>query len=386
MINSVCGIRSTGRICTDLAQELEKQGHEVKIAYGRENVPEEFQKYAVRIGNNFDVKLHGIRARLFDEMGFGSKRATKKFIDWIKEYNPDLIHLHNIHGYYINIVVLFEYLKNCRKKIIWTLHDCWAFTGHCCYFDYVECNKWKYGCNHCQQKKQYPKSLFADRSEKNYFFKKQLFTDIPNLVLVTPSYWLQNLLKYSFLMRYPTKVIHNGIDTNIFRPKIDNNLQNKYRFNNKKIVLGVASTWDKRKGLNSFIKLSQLLNENYQIVLIGLNNKQIKILPDNIIGIKRTNNVQELAAFYTMANVFVNTTLEDNYPTTNLEAIACGTPVITYETGGSVESASYFGDIVPKDDLESLVYAIYNINSIKKQKITLDYKEMVKSYISLYNG
>lgn len=153
MINVVCGIRSTGRICTDLAAALEKQGHEVKIAYGRENVPEQFQKYAVRIGSDLDVKLHGIKARLFDRAGFGSKKATKKFIGWVKEYDPDVIHLHNIHGYYINIEVLFDYLRTCGKKIIWTLHDCWSFTGHCVYFDYVDCDKWKTGCFDCPQKK-----------------------------------------------------------------------------------------------------------------------------------------------------------------------------------------------------------------------------------------
>ena len=146
MINSVCGIRSTGRICTDIAEELEKQGHDVKIAYGRETVPEKYQKYAVRIGTDLDVKLHGIKTRLFDRHGFGSKRATKKFIKWVEEYDPDVIHLHNLHGYYINIKILFDYLKKANKKVVWTLHDCWAFTGHCTHFDFVGCNKWKCKC------------------------------------------------------------------------------------------------------------------------------------------------------------------------------------------------------------------------------------------------
>mgnify|MGYP000231854880 FL=1 len=153
MINVVCGIRSTGRICTDLAIALEKQGHEVRIAYGRETVPEQFQKYAVRIGTDLDVKLHGIKARLFDRAGFGSRKATEKFIEWVKKYDPDIIHLHNIHGYYIDVERLFKYLRTCGKKIIWTLHDCWSFTGHCVYFDYIVCDKWKNGCFYCPQKK-----------------------------------------------------------------------------------------------------------------------------------------------------------------------------------------------------------------------------------------
>lgn len=172
MINVVCGIRSTGRICTDLATALEAQGHEVRIAYGRENVPEQFQKYAVRIGTDLDVKLHGVKARLIDGCGFGSKRATEKFIEWVKDYDPDVVHLHNIHGYYINVEVLFSYLKTYHKRIIWTLHDCWAFTGHCVYFEYANCNHWMNGCHNCPQKKEYPKTII-DRSKANWGLKKK---------------------------------------------------------------------------------------------------------------------------------------------------------------------------------------------------------------------
>ena len=198
MINSVCGIRSTGRICTDLATALEAQGHEVKIAYGREEVPEKFQKYAVRIGTDLDVKLHGVLARTLDGAGFGSKAVTRKFIQWIKEYNPDVIHLHNLHGYYINLEVLFEYLRAYGKKIIWTLHDCWAFTGHSAYCDAASCEKWKTGCNHCPNIKEYPIS-YTDRSESNWKKKRIMMTGIPGLTIVTPSHWLAGLVKESFL-------------------------------------------------------------------------------------------------------------------------------------------------------------------------------------------
>lgn len=383
MINVVCGIRSTGRICTDLAVELEKQGHEVKIAYGRENVPKQFQKYAVRIGTDLDVKLHGIKARLLDGAGFGSKNATVKFIRWIKEYDPDVIHLHNIHGYYINIEVLFKYLRICGKKIIWTLHDCWAFTGHCVYFDYVQCDKWLKGCYHCIQKKEYPCSVGLDQSKRNYKMKQQFFTGISDLNLVSPSKWLANLVKQSFMKEYSVKVIQNGVDTKVFKPT-ESDFREKYHLENKKIILGVASVWDRRKGLNSFVELSKYLPNEYQIVLVGLQEKQIKELPNNIIGILGTDSSEELAAIYTSADVFVNPTLEDNYPTTNIEAIACGTPVLSYNTGGSRESAEMYGLSVQKNNLEELSSALKNINCIKPKKINIDYHDTVRKYLQLY--
>lgn len=383
MINVVCGIRSTGRICTDLATALEEQGHEVKIAYGREGVPEQFQKYAVRIGNDFDVKLHGLKARLLDGAGFGSKRVTEKFIKWVKEYDPDIIHLHNIHGYYINIEVLFRYLQTCGKKIIWTLHDCWSFTGHCVYFDYVNCNKWEKECNHCPQKKEYPARVGPDFSKRNFNIKKDLFSEIPNLILVTPSQWLANLLSYSYMKKYTVRVIYNGVDTSVFRP-VKSEIKEKYNCQGKKIVLGVASVWDKRKGLNTFIELADKLNDSYQIVLVELDKEQKKKLPSKIIAIERTNSIQELVSLYSAAYVFVNPTLEDNYPTTNIEAIACDTPVITYETGGSGESAKIYGLSVPQKNVTQLINAIENIESIERKKINIDCKNVVQKYLKLY--
>lgn len=383
MINVVCGIRSTGRICTDLATELEKQGHEVKIAYGREDVPEQFQKYAIRIGNDVDVKLHGVKARLFDGAGFGSKHVTEKFISWIKGYDPDVIHLHNIHGYYINVEVLFEFLKTCGKKIIWTLHDCWAFTGHCTYFDYVNCNKWKNECQKCSQKSEYPARIGPDMSKRNYILKRQLFTGIANMILVTPSQWLANLVTESYMKNYKVYVIHNGVDTSIFKPNV-NSLRKKYNCEDKIVVLGVAAIWDKRKGLSTFLEIAKSLDNSYKIILLGLSKEQIKNLPFNIIGIEKTDSVQELASLYSMADVFVNPTLEDNYPTTNIEAIACGTPVITYETGGSVESAKMYGAVVKKNDIEGLIEAIKTIENVKTKNIDIDYKNTIKKYISLY--
>lgn len=385
MINVVCGIRSTGRICTDLAAVLESQGHEVKIAYGRENVPEQFQKYAVRIGAELDVKLHGLKARLLDGAGFGSKRATEKFIEWVKEYNPDVIHLHNIHGYYINVEVLFAYLKSCGKKIVWTLHDCWAFTGHCVYCQMDQCEKWKDGCSDCPvHKTEYPIS-FTDKSKSNWEKKKDIFSGIKDVTLITPSEWLANKVRKSYMSEYPVTVINNGIDTSIFMP-IDSDVKDRNGIADKKVVLSVASVWDRRKGLDDLIKISKEMPEQYKAVLIGLTDEQIDGLPDNVLGIQKTNSPCELAEWYSAADVFVNPTYEDNYPTTNLEAIACGTPVITYKTGGSVESADLFGVVVEKGNTGGIIDHILNGKWPKTASTDLSISKMCERYLDIYEN
>ena len=334
-INSVCGVGSTGRIATDLYKVSEEQGHQCKIAYGRGTAPQGID--SIKIGSNLDNYMHVLKTRIFDKHGFGSVNATKKFIEEVKEYDPDVIHLHNIHGYYINIEILFNYLKEANKPVIWTLHDCWAFTGHCAYFDYVGCSKWKNGCNKCPQKEGYPTSKVFDNSKLNYEKKRELFTSVKNMTIVTPSKWLANLVKESFLGKYPVEVINNGIDLDIFKPT-KSYFREQYGLEDKFIVLGVASVWEERKGLKYFVELSKELSDDYKIVVVGVTEKQKKELPNNILAITRTNNVKELAEIYTVADVFVNPTLEDNFPTTNLEALACGTPVISFNTGGSVES------------------------------------------------
>lgn len=387
MINVVCGIRSTGRICTDLAKELDKEGHQVKIAYGRDSVPPQYEKYAVKIGSEFDVKLHGIKSRIFDRAGFGSENATKRFIEWVEKFDPDIIHLHNIHGYYINVEILFDYLRRCNKKIIWTLHDCWSFTGHCTYFDYVSCTKWKEGCFNCSQRREYPESLLIDNSKNNYIEKKKIFTGIKNLIIITPSKWLADLVHQSFLKEYPVFVINNGVDTDVFKKNsMISDSKNKYV--DKKIILGVAAIWNRRKGLRDFIELSKIIDDRYKIIVVGVSENQINMLPPNIIGIKRTNSVEELSKLYNIATVFVNPTYEDNYPTTNLEAIACGTPVISYKTGGSSESALIYGDVVEKGDIDSLRKKIYDIKYVKPIKNfkveDISVHKMILQYIELY--
>lgn len=381
-INSVCN-GSTGTICKNLYKAAVEEGHECCIAYGRGEAPEGFK--TIKIGNKLDIYLHVLKARLFDASGFGSKHATKEFIKKIDEFKPDIIHLHNIHGYYVNIEILFKYLKEHPEiKKIWTLHDCWAFTGHCPHFEYEKCEQWKNECKKCIRRNEYPKSLI-DRCNRNYWLKKSTFTNVDNLMLVSPSNWLMNLIKDSFFKEYPIEVINNGVDTSIFK-HTESNIKERYGIKNKKVILGVASVWDKKKGLDTFIELSKQLDNEYQIVLIGLNKKQIKKLPSNIIGIIRTEKVEELVKWYSAAEVFFNPTLEDNYPTVNLEAIACGTPVITFNTGGSSECTCA--------DESRIVYSgsvNESIEKIKKEKKNKNnqfrfnnYNVMNKLYMKIY--
>lgn len=379
MINSVCGVGSTGRICTDIADMLLSQGHECKIAYGRGEVPEKYRDISVRIGSTFKVYCNVLKSRLFDNEGFNAVGATKKLVRWIKEYDPDVIHLHNIHGYYLNVKILFDYLKTSGKKIVWTLHDCWSFTGHCAYFDCPHCDKWQTECGKCIRVKDYPKALIS-HAKRNYRRKKQTFCGVPNLTIVTPSKWLSGLVEQSFLSEYQTVVINNGIDLSVFKPT-ESDFRERFGLTDKKIILGVASVWEKRKGFNDFLELAKLIDDSYRIVLVGVNDKQLKMLPSSVIGIKRTNNVKELAEIYTAADVLFNPTYEDNYPTVNLEAQACGTPVITYPTGGSVES-------VPNENVVNSVNEFYELlrssEGLVIEKASFSKQEKYSDYLKLY--
>ena len=366
-INATVNSGSTGRIAEDIGLVLMNVGHESYIAYGRGNQPSKSNK--IIIGNQWDANWHGVVSLLLDRHGFASRKATKQLINKIEELKPDVINLHNIHGYYVNIEILFDYLKKINIPVVWTFHDCWPFTGHCSYFDSVACEKWKTHCQNCPKKSFYPKSLLIDNSFKNFSDKKQIFNQLDNLHIITPSNWLKNLVKQSFLSKFPVSCIHNGIDLSKFNP-VENveKLIQKWNLKDKIIVLGVASIWDRRKGLDDFISLSNKLSGTYQIILIGLTKKQIAQLPKNIIGIERTESIEELAEYYSLAKVFVNPTYQDNFPTTNIEALACGTPVVTYNTGGSPESLdSETGIVVEKGNIDELKDAIERVTSIKTE-------------------
>lgn len=362
-------------------------GHESSIAFGRRGNPSKSKE--IQVGDKLDFYQHGLLSLLLDKHGLGSKGATISLIKSIRTTVPDIIHLHNIHGYYLNYPVLFRGVRELGIPVVWTFHDAWAFTGHCSYFDSVNCLKWQTECNACPKKKAYPKSIFIDNSKSNFNLKKKTFTSHPKLNIVTPSNWLAENTRHSFLKSFPISVIHNGIDLEVF--KVDQSITET----EKKIVLGVASIWDERKGLKDFIKLSELLDDSYQIVLIGLNEHQLTEIPKKIKGISRTESLAELVKWYNKAHCFVNPTYQDNFPTTNIEALGCGTPVITYQTGGSPEAVDYkTGKIVQKGSVKGIASAIaeignadevdYRIACRKRAEQLFDKKDRFKDYINLY--
>lgn len=393
-INVTANSGSTGRIAEQIGETAQRNGWNSVIAYGR---------YAnlgtsehVKICNKQTIYYNVLIARLFDCDGLIAKHSTLQLIKKIQEVRPDIIHLHNIHGYYVNYPMLFSFLKEYKVPIVWTLHDCWSFTGHCSHFDLIGCDKWKTECSHCPQKGEYPKS-YTDFSRRNFNLKKKAFTGCGNLTIVPVSYWLDRLVKESFLQEYDAKVIHNGIDTSVFSIRDDAwKIREKYNITSKYVVLGVASPFGKRKGFHDFIALSRMLPGEFSIVMVGLSHEQKTCLPDNIVGIERTQDVNELASLYSSADVFVNLTYEDNFPTTNLEAMACGTPVITYNTGGSPEALdAATGIVVEKGNIWEAKNAISAIcgkgkaeyvNACRKRAVQFfNNKDRFMEYIDLYN-
>ncbi|MCG7421118.1 glycosyltransferase [Macrococcus epidermidis] len=376
-INSYEGVGSTGRIASGIQQIVRENGHEFLNCYGRKSNK---TKDSIKIGDNIDIYKHVIATRVFDRHGLASKKPTQNLIKQIISLNPDVIHLQNIHGYYLNYKILFKFLKEYKKPIVWSLHDCWSFTGHCSHFEYVDCNRFETGCFNCPEKSSYPKSIVWDNSKKNYLIKKETFTNVENLTIVTASDWLDRQLEKSFLKNYPREKIQTGIDLKKFRP-IKSDIKTNLSLNNKFVILGVASVWGSRKGLGEFIKLSKVIKEDEIIVLVGVNEKEKSNLPKNIIGVSKTESIEELAKIYSMADVFANPTLEDTFPTTNLEAQACGTPVITYNTGGSPESVPEgCGYTVDKSNISSLYEKISDIKTNSKQKYFSHCLENARKY------
>jgi putative colanic acid biosynthesis glycosyltransferase len=365
-INTVFETGSTGRIMADISTTLKHNNYESFIAYGYSYDKKNKSDSAYCIESIPHLKFSILLSRVFGKHGFYNKSVTKKLIKWIDAVKPDVIHLHNIHGHYINIDLLFTYLKKLNKPVIWTLHDCWSFTGYCAYFDMVGCEKWKTGCGDCKGLKNYPFTWFFDRTKKSYTDKKKLFTSLDKMVVVTPSQWLADLAGQTFLNKYPIKVINNGIDLDVFKPK-DSDFREKYQLADKNIVLALANGFEKRKGIDYILELAKRLENNYKIVLVGLEKQQMNLVPQSCIGILKTSNTTELAEIYSVANIFINPTLEDNFPTTNIEALACGTPIITFNTGGSPESVDEtVGAVVEKGNLNELKAAILRICEVDK--------------------
>lgn len=395
-INSVL-YGSTGNIMKNLTTYGESKGHTMYMAVpkGRHNHIDNDNSNLIGIGNRFSEDLHIILSRLTDLNGYFSYLSTKEFLNSLSTINPDIIHLHNLHSSYINLGLLFSYLKNKTIPVLWTLHDCWAFTGHCTHFLYDRCLKWQTKCKRCSCIHRYPKS-YLDMSSLNFKMKKKWFTGINSCTIVTPSIWLADIVNQSFLKEYDIKIINNGIDLDIFKPHPSNIDEKLGIEKNKKIILGVSNSWNARKGIDIFYRISkELPKERFQIVLVGCDKNTKKDHSLNIKYIENTRDQNELAALYSLADVFVNPTREDNYPTVNMEAIACGTPIITFDSGGSPEilKKAEYGYIVPQDDISGIIRCIKKIVStssdrdeISRRAKRFDKNLMFKQYFELYEN
>ena len=388
-VNLVYGVGSTGKIIADIMNLLKKYGNDVKALYGTGSVSE--NKDAVKISGDFGYYFHNLMSRFTDHAGLYSWRATRKLIREIQDFRPDIIHLHTLHGFYVNYEMLFRFLKKANIPVVWTLHDCWTFTGHCTHFSQAKCMQWQTECRDCILLHRYPQCYFKGDVRRNYLRKKSAFTGVKNLVITTPSQWLANQVRQSFLQNYPILVIPNGIDRTIFHTR-SSNLREKYHLEDKKIILGVANAWNARKGLNDLLLLADRLGSTYQVVLIGLTERQLPDIPSNVLGLLRTANQTELAQWYTAADVFVNPTYEETFGLTTVEAQACGTPVIVYETDGCPETiASGNGLLVTQGDMQALENAVRDVADgrwyANPQKIAqFDKNSVYQKYIKLYNN
>ncbi len=386
---------STGKIMRSVSALAEKSGYMAYQIYpgNRINLPPNGRD--IVLCNFVTFKLNRELAKYTGYIGCFAPITTFRLLWKLNKIKPDVIHFHNLHNSYINLPMLFRYVKKHHIRVIWTLHDCWPFTGRCPYFDMTKCDKWQTGCGDCPYPKEsYPQAL-VDKTAKMWKHKKKWFTGIENMTIVTPSRWLADLVKESFLKDYPVKVIHNGIDLSVFKPT-ESNFRQKHGTGGKYMLLGVADSWGERKGLDVFIELSKRLdNAKYQIVLVGTNDSVDEQLPDNIISVHRTQDQKELAEIYTAADLFVNPTREENYPTVNMESIACGTPVLTFRTGGSPEIPDETcGSVVDCDDIDAMENEIKSICDNKRfmrddcmgRAKMFDKDEKYKEYLKLYKN
>lgn len=386
-INATCGVGSTGKICVAVSEQLSKKGIENYIFYsaGSSDYP-----LGIKYANETIVKFQTLVSRIFGNYGFESKGITKRLIKELEKIKPDIVYIHNIHAHNCNFEMLLDYIKKNNIKTYWTFHDCWAFTAYCPHFDMIGCDKWRTGCYGCPQRKQF--SWFFDRSAYLYNKKRAAIKGV-DLTVITPSKWLAGLVKESFFKDFPVKVINNGIDLNIFKPT-KSDFRKKYALENKYIVLGVAFGWGKRKGLDVFCELAKRLDgEKYKIVLVGTNDNIDKLLPENIISIHRTANQTELAEIYTAADIFANPTREEVLGLVNLEALACGTPVVTFDTGGSPECIDETcGAVAAKNDIGGMYNEIiricetkpYDYESCIQRAKAFDKNNKFREYVNLW--
>lgn len=385
-INATCGIGSTGKICVGISRLMCADNIENYILFSSRTSG---YPLGIACAADCDLKLEALKSRILGNYGFNSQKATQKMIRELERIDPDIVHLHNIHGHDCNLEILFSYFRRKKTKLIWTFHDCWAFTAYCPHFTMMKCGKWRTQCSGCVQHREF--SWFFDRSGSLFRKKKELFTGL-DLTIVTPSKWLAGLVKESFLKAYPVKVIHNGIDLGVFEP-VQSDFRARHGLEGKKLLLGIAFDWGVRKGLDVLLELARRLPEDYRIILVGTDEKIDKQLPSKILSIHRTQNQRELAEIYTAVDLFVNPTREENYPTVNMEALACGTPVLTFRTGGSPEIIDETcGAVVECDDVDAMEQQIlricaerpFNKDACLNKAMSFDQKGRFKEYLELY--
>ena len=382
--------KATGNIMMNIHNQLLEEQYDSYVFWGRGRAAQNEREIAIL--DEFGVKLHGVYTRITDKTGFASKKVTRKLIGKLQQIKPDILHLHNLHGYYINYPILFEYLAKKDIPVVWTLHDCWAYTGHCAHFSYIQCSKWTNMCSSCPQKREYPKSFFVDRSKKNYEAKKKYFCKVSNMTIVTPSDWLASMVRLSFLKQYEVKVIPNGIDTNRFKAR-KSSFKTKHQIESKEMVLAVANVWNQKKGFDDVIKISEKLNPiNYQVVMVGVTKEQIHTLPKTVLPIMRTASVDELVEIYSAADVFINPSYEETMGMVTVEALACGVPCFVYDKTAVPEVVdAKSGMIFQAGDIESICKAITNreymkLTEMRQRAVLFDKKREYKKYLDLYDS
>ncbi|MDO9154789.1 MAG: glycosyltransferase [Paludibacter sp.] len=401
IINTIENSYSTGSLASGIGRKAKEQGWQVYFAHDNEINSSDFK--SIRIHNSKLSKYLHIHffTWTLDLHGLGSWLATYNLIRKIKKIKPNVIHLHNIHGYYINIYLLFKYLAKADIPIVWTLHDCWAMTGRCTHFSYIGCEKWKTQCEKCPYKAakyEYAVSHKVDNSRINYNLKKKLFTSVKEMTMVPVSNWLGGIVEESYLSKYRIKVIQNGIDLKLFHP-VQNvtKIKTKYGLNGKFILLGVASAWTKMKGFEDFIKLNSLLSDEYKIIMVGLSDQQLLSFPSDMIGVKKTKKINELVEIYSVADVILNLSYQESFGLTTIEGFACGIPGIVYNTTASPELiTSETGYVVEPNNLDQLLDAInkikhkgkshYSAICRKRAEMYFDKEKQFTEYVELYNS
>lgn len=389
LINAVCGTGSTGRIVADIWKTLKEQGHEAKVAYGVGGGSIVAPEDRICFNNKLGYYVHNLCAKITDKTGLYSTPQTKKLLKKIDKYKPDVVHLHNLHGYYINYQILFAYLAKKDIPVVWTLHDCWAYTGHCVHYSANKCYQWKSKCVDCAHMKEYPTCWFKGHARKNYEAKKKAFTNIKHLIITTPSQWLAGEVQKSYLSIYPVKTVYDGIDLAVFKPT-ESSFKETYGIKNKVMILAVANVWSERKGLGDILKLQEAIDENKVIVVVGVSEEQQQQLPASIISIRRTADLQELVQVYSAADVFINLSVEETFGMVTAEALACGTPVITYDQTAVPEVPDKdSGIVVHKGDINGVVKAIdvalkMNPKNAVNRAATFSLYGGINQFISLY--